>query len=417
MEAGTGSCQRYPKRHAQPSSLGDGFSRDFIIELATRMRLTYSERLQLWREIYDTVVREHPQPDRDSVRAWRHEQLLRLACGHRKVLELNQSTMLLNESTSFTDSASGLRGIASQLEINRNMASVLLKHADNREIRELMQLRLGPGGRLGSSTSQPEVVEKYLSATFDTERAQTLRDLREIRQHQTRFHEHVVWWARTSPHSSLSSGPRSQPYCYDEVRYYDTCDLGAKNRAGDEMLLFDGIRANDLTMEFEVNYQPAKDWWPRRFRPGAASLTSLDSWRPEHPHVGFVFGVRNVDCQQWQNQPTTGFAVMLEPKKVTLSELKATENSTLRTTNGVLDLQVIEETEWDGLNTDWNHVTITIHGGRIQVKVDGLDHELKAPNDRRGYYGLLMRGPGYAAIRHPRVHAGGSTTAPGAHAG
>ena len=93
----------------------------------------------------------------------------------------------------------------------------------------------------------------------------------------------------------------------------------------DALVIVDGVPRAGIDLRFDLDFEPAEDWWPRGIladRPREVV--------PGRPVVEVLFGVRDVDCAK-QADPTTdadvltrpmrALAVRLEPGRVAVMEL------------------------------------------------------------------------------------------------
>ncbi len=190
---------------------------------------------------------------------------------------------------------------------------------------------------------------------------------------------------------NLVTGARSDWKRTDELRYY-----GDGKKPVEPMIIAEGLSKKDVALRFAVSYTPAADWWPRnvyhRDRKSLAEVP-LESGKPE---VGFLYGVRAIDAHR---QPLRAYAVLIGDKGVRHVEIA--ENPAASYKDTVEPYTYTDKgNEAGGASGATIKVSAKVFGDTVKVTVDGKSYSFKAPAERTGFYGVFLRGKGYASIHH-----------------
>lgn len=189
---------------------------------------------------------------------------------------------------------------------------------------------------------------------------------------------------------ALVSGPRTDERRANELRFY-----GDAKHAVEPILLVDGLSRRDVGLRFTVSYTPAPDWWPPwvyyRDKNSIADV-ALEAGRPE---VGFVFGLRNVDAPR---HPLSAQAVIVGGEGQRLVELVESPVGSKE------PYKLTTKSEQRGeVKAATFKVAVKLSGDTLRLTVDGKTSSWKVGGEREGFYGIYLRGRGYAAISNLEV--------------
>ena len=329
---------------------------------------------------------------------WHKQQTEELVKDYRKVLRLDEATALLTRDAAGEDNPHRLEGIARQVEHNRDYQALLEGARDRERMAEWIMLAQADGWSRHPIVTQGR--EHFSGPKVDDEGLKLLDRVRKdgfgddehllIGPHPT-WSLQATWWLRT--------GPRSDPLQADALRYY-------KDRSADDVtdtiVLFDGVPRTDLQARFELAFDRPEDL--------LSSRIEEHGWVDERPTVGFVFGVRDVRVDE-QEDPDTGEDVIVRPTTEWMIRFDEDAIRLVRMTETVRG-SYDRKDGWDEqvLGTSrvkWGRgpakVTIAVKDGGVVVTVDGKRHKFDAPTERGGFYGLQIRGLGYAEVSAVRI--------------
>lgn len=348
------------------------------------------------------------------------QQTVMVAREYRRILELDKSTQLFAAIASEQKDPDTLRAIANELEINKQLTQLLASHKRpvDKYFREYILLKYPQNDPHQWEYLRNEWEGNTPGGTLSPKTLYLLAELRAFPDYHFEnankrsyfgyllMGEHPVWafHSRTYPNPSESyrtgmgdkpetlsivTGPRTDELRADEVRYYGLED---PKRQVEPLLLIDGVAKKDVTVRFVVSFTPAADWWPRSVYHSQKTSIADANIDPSRPEVGFFYNLRNPDAQQ---MPLSADGVLIGAdgvRQVSFTEergkhWKITPKSEQKGDTKGKELKVVAK----------------VSGDSVKLTIDGKTYSWKVPADREGYYGLWLRGRGYAAIRQLAV--------------
>ncbi len=328
---------------------------------------------------------------------WRREQAESMVEDYRRVLRLDEATALLTRDAAGEDNPHVLEGIARQVEHNRDFQALLEQAKDKARMAEWIMLAQAADWSRGPIVKQGE--DHFSGAGLDEEGLALLDRVRKrgfddskhllIGPHPT-WTLQAPWWLRT--------GPRTDPRQAEQLRYYKD---KPSNDETDTVVLFDGVPRADLEARFELGFDRPDDLGNSRIASGG--------WVDGRPIVGFVFGVRDVRVKKQEDasgervivRPTTQWMVRFDADAVRLVRMVETVRGSYERKDG-WDEQLIGESrhKW---GRGPSKVTVAVSDAGVVVTVDGKRHRFDAPAERTGFYGLQIRGIGFAEVARVRI--------------
>jgi hypothetical protein len=209
-----------------------------------------------------------------------------------------------------------------------------------------------------------------------------------------------VWLTRGG---TVVTGARTAGIRTEEVRYYgDRFPL-------ETVLIFEGVPRKDLKASFELGFGLPSDVVP------PDGLRDGERLNPAHASVTFLFGAKCISCSRtpdpttghWTfgEQPLEAWGLDFSPSEVRLVQVSLGKPGGGRNAPPPLGLTV-KGTQAAALTGTELPVAIQLQGTQLTATIQGKTYAFSVPADRpAGFYGVLVRGPGFAAIR--KVQAGG----------
>lgn len=385
-----------------------------LLEFGDRLHLDRKQAVALKATLIAQGKKLQPDP------AFWLTETRHLAAEHRRVLELEKSSTILAGLAAGMKDPSTLRELADELEVNKQITALLASHKRpvDKYFREYILLKyphLYPhqweylrnewDGNTGDGLSPKALYLLSELRVLPDYRGQTGR-VRSLFGYVL-LGDTTVWAVhsnlRRGSESSgtgvedgaetlnLVTGARSDFKRTDELRYY-----GDGKKPVEPMIIADGLSKKDVALRFTVSFTPAADWWPRnvyhRDRKSIADA-NLESGKPE---VGFLYGVRGIDAHR---QPLHGYAVLIGDKGARHVEIA--ENPAASYKPAVEPYTYTDKGNESGSAPGATiKVTAKVAGDTVKVTVDGKSYSFKAPAERTGFYGVFLRGKGYASIHH-----------------
>lgn len=313
-----------------------------------------------------------------------NEQTEELAKEWRSILELDRSTALFTELSRRSDNPWRLKGLAAEIETNRNLAQLLSSAADPAGMREYIIL----------SKCNGQCSAKELFGTL--KRPGGTKEL--ARHREMKKDDYVL--IGTEPawvlqnYWFLQSGPRADQLRADEIRYngYDGRSYGETAST----VIVGAAPRKDFQVSMRIDFKPAKDYWGGR-------KDSDSGVEPGRPEPAFLFGARDIDCAEVRDdngkksfpRPMRASAIVFAEDGVRLVELseKGRDNygSALGFEEKVLGSEKID------LKSAFD-VSIRASGDSLRVEAGGKSASFKVPADRQGFTGFRFRGAGYVGV-------------------
>jgi hypothetical protein len=346
------------------------------------------------------------QPDEK----WKRQRQEELALQYRKLVELDKSTAIFNAlSTNYPKDADAqeLRHLAAQIDTNAKLSKMLHDAKHLEWAREYALLTLG-----GSSSGY---ISDYDAQKFlgDALAPPALKELTKLRAWPGSDYllvgEGPLWVVRG--HETLSTGPRFDGLRAGAIRFYQKETKQQRDTLG----VLDGVPRRDVSARFHVSFAPAADWWPDGVYPKKTDASLADvKYDRGRPEVGFLFGARDVDVDLQRDagtqrdtlvRPLRGLAVRIKPDAVELVEVIETKRQHQYLAAGpdefAMNVKQTQKAELSG-KTELD-VSIDVAGDSVKVTVGDKTFKFAAPPDRTGFYGLHLRGNGYAEISRLKI--------------
>ncbi|HJW34788.1 MAG TPA: CsgG/HfaB family protein [Holophagaceae bacterium] len=314
-----------------------------------------------------------------------------LAKQWRQVLELDKSTALLAELSRGTDNPWALKGLASEVEQNRDLAKLLAESPTPSLVREYLLL-LGHDGGVGAAKS-----------LFGPEKTPTLRAQQELTRQRKWPHESFLWvgdqpcWSLNGDFF-LHTGPRADLRRTEELRVWHPAD---RLKDPEPLLILGASPRGNFTASFTLGFTVPPDFQPRQGE-GAAG--------PARPEVTFLFGVQDVDCDRVEDpatkktklvRPLKGYGVVLAEGAVKLVTLVESDRD-MWGRKTAFQVKELGAKALD-LGADRLPVTVKVNGHQVFVEAGGRKAAFALPSPATGYAGLRVAGPGYVSLAGLKV--------------
>jgi TolB-like protein len=316
------------------------------------------------------------QPDEYHVT----EGLEALAKRWRNVLELDKSTALFTELSRRSDNPWRLKGLAQEVETNRDLAAFLSKAPQ--EGREYLLLNEG---------------NLHAARSVFPDRSVSPRALQELTRlrawpHQDRFMliGDLPVWSLGNP-NILSTGPRADAHRAAELRYHRPARMSDKDV--DALIALGAAPRQSFTLKTRLSFTAPPDFAPR------------DPIDPGRPEVTFLFAMSDVDCEK-REDPATQKAVTTRPMKAYGLILKSDAVQLVRLVEsgrdmwnrkGPLHEEVVRSSPEKG-EAATQDLVVKMSGVHVVVEVNGRSHRFTLPQPTAGFTGLRVRGYGYVSM-------------------
>ncbi|HJV91278.1 MAG TPA: CsgG/HfaB family protein [Holophagaceae bacterium] len=311
------------------------------------------------------------------------EQREALAKQWRQVLDLDKSTALFAELSRGTDNPWALKGLASEIEQNRDLAKLLQDSPTPTLVREYLLLGGNPGGA---------------KALFGPEKTPTLRAQQELSRKRDWPRDTFLWigdqpcWSLNS-NFFLSTGPRTDLHRTEELRVFHPSD---RTKDPEPFIVIGAAARTAFTAKFTLGFTVPVDFQVRM----AESQGPLP-----RPEVTFCFGLQDLDCPKGEDptlkkevllRPAKGYGLVIGEGAVSLVSLVEAERDTWgRKTR--FEVKELARKALD-LGADRLPVTVKVVGTQATVEVGGRKAVFPLPATLQGYTGLRVGGPGFVAL-------------------
>lgn len=352
----------------------------YVEPTAAMMLLDARQTVAFHQQLFDLTVKLKPSDYHLK------EQRESLAKQWRQVLELDKSTALFAELSRGTDNPWALKGLASEIEQNRDLAKLLAESPTPGLVREYLLLQ-GRDGGIGAAKS-----------LFGPEKTPTLRAQQELTRQRKWPREAFLWigdqpcWSLNSDFF-LSTGPRTDPHRTEELRVWHPAD---RLKDPEPLILAGASPRGSFTAAFTLGFTVPLDF---QMRQGEAPTAS------QRPEVAFLLGLQDVDCDKVEDpatkkdllvRPMKGYAVLLGEQGVKLVALTETERDTWGRKTGFAVKEL--GTKALDLGRERQSVTVKVVGTQVTVEAGGKKAAFTLPAAVSGYTGFRVTGPGFVAI-------------------
>jgi TolB-like protein len=335
---------------------------------------------------------------------WQREMLERRARMWHALLDFGQSSMLLKKAADLPEDGGQrgrdpelLRRYADQIENNGKLASALGPVAADSPLRELVRAAAYPE-RHRVAFAGPQLVSPKdlvrLQKQLAEQPASTLTWAREMSDDYVLVGRSPVWAVGLKGWT----GPRRDQRRAEELRYFSQ----PSKRVRSTLFVVDGLTKKDMTLSCDFGFAKPTDFQPSTFGGPAKIDPSL------RPEIFLVFGARCVDCQSkpdpstgswtYGEQPTEAWALALRRDRAELVKLTLRSlHRNMRDEDEITPLASQPVGLGDGERAS---VAMQVQGNRLTVTVNGKFTAFPVPPETEpGFYGVLLRGPGFAALQ------------------
>jgi TolB-like protein len=363
------------KRNRVISSSSDTRDTTAMLHFDHRQSIAFQQQL------YDLCLKLDPgdyhrnQGAEDLAKAW------------KGALELDKSTALLTGLSRQSDNPWRLKGLAQQIQENRDLAALLVQGPDSSLLREYLLLTEGNAGGA-----------KSLFAPDGTPGPRALGEINRLRAWPNLGYlllgNQPTW--SVGPYFLLSTGPRMDALRTSELRYYRT-EKSLKDP--DAMVVMGATPREDFQIRFQVDFRPPEDF---RVRAGGESV-ALAQGGPR-PELRFLLGLQDIDCALQENpatqkselvRPLRGFAVVFGEKGIQLLRIREAQRDQWDR-KGRLEEEPLASSA-ASLTANYS-VNLKVAGNLLTVVADGKRHTFKLPDGHRGFLGLNLKGAGYVGV-------------------
>ncbi len=356
----------------------------YVATTADLMLLDARQTVAFHQQLFDLTVKLNPGDYHLK------EQREALAKQWREVLDLDRSTALFAELSRGTDNPWALKGLASEIEQNRDLAKLLHESPTPTLVREYLLL----GGNAGGA-----------KALFGPEKTPALRAQQELTRKRDWPRETHLWigdqpcWSLNA-HFFLSTGPRTDPHRTEELRVYHPAD---RTKDPEPFVVIGAAARTAFTAKFTLGYLVPPDFQTRQ----AESLAHLP-----RPEVTFCFGLQDLDCPKVEDpatkkdvlvRPTRGYGLVISEGAVALvSFVEADRDTWGRKTR--FEVKELARKALD-LGADRLPVTVKVVGTQVTLESGSRRAAFTLPAAAPGATGLRVTGPGYLSLSELRLAA------------
>lgn len=374
-------------------------------EAARLLRLDVQGEADLVDKFYELGMKLDPPVD------WQREMLENRARLRHSLLDIEQCTRLLKKAADLPEGASRpldgqsglLRRYADQIEANGRFAAFLASLPQGSPVREHIRSREYPDRyHLNYANGRFSTPKDFSSVMPQPERlASALTQGRHMSDEYVLIGTSPVW----AVGSQAWTGPRRDPRRAEELRYFSLPSKAARST----FLVVDGSAKKDIGLSFTLDFRRPADFQPSLLGNPAPVDPSM------RPEIFVVFGARCVQCERqpdprtgawrFEEQPMEAWAIALGKDRSDLVKLSA---YSLHGRGNKLDKIEAKASQPLGNGGD-DRVTVAlqVQGSRATVTVNGKTFGFQVPTDTEaGFYGVLMRGPGFALVQGLRSSEG-----------
>jgi len=371
-----------------------------IHDFARRLQLDAHEEAKLRQKLYEMGLKLGAED------YWRHEQIELLAKYYRDILDLDRSTQLFTQMSSGEKNAWRLKGLASEIETNKRIATLLAQAPADKK--RLLQEFLGAGDlgwRLGFAEKKFFKPELFTKVLYEVGRTRGISGGMDTNKYVI-VGNHPIWALQSAYY--LGTGARTDVLRASELYYFHLNNPNSSSKEKyDSFVIADGVPRKDLTAHFNISYTPGKDFWPSH-ELGASDTANTSTITTlignNRPVPVFLFGIRDIRCDKQKdeggkhtlNRPMHAWGLVFQQDRVQLVEVTETVREGFDQKR--LEYKVKEEQKASIGGAKPIDVSVSIDGGNLKVDVGGKTLGFKAPDDRQGFYGYAFRGEGFVQI-------------------
>jgi TolB-like protein len=372
--------RKYKEGHIQGVFAGHGE------QAAHCMHLDARRTAELLDHFYDESVRFSPNG------RWRADALVARARHRRTLLEIDESTRLFHAASQVETDPGSLRKIASQIDNNGKISSVLASRRSAPCLREWAGYLVASSGDWAGDHMMRE------SSTSDLCALDAVRFGRTRVPEQALFREGTSAWT-FQPHviRPLSAGPRADTDRLEELRY--------KAADGDRnpwaLIILEGVPRRTAALSFDLNFEPAPDLVERcRAKSGCPSSGRRPTVAAVFEATDLLIRARRRRNEPLDDVPMRATVVAIGPdtaekangEVLLASERMGTEGP--KPASGERQAFAVPTT---------TKVTVRREERRIVIEAGGRRASFDAAPAHAGFVGLMIQGPGIARISSPRV--------------
>lgn len=213
----------------------------------------------------------------------------------------------------------------------------------------------------------------------------------------------VPAWLVRKGEADVITGPRKDPYAFDELEYFESKLHPTSARDGKKhcptFLIVGGPKTDrgDLKITFDVR-RPGE--WQRWEKYEEDFLAAIDlSEELDLMQVGVIFGVRDVNNESRKAYPMTGEAIVLRRGRIEharFSEANDEPGETSHATPFRWDL--IAQQPCKGPVNQVHALGVSLHGEVVTVTAYGEKYNFKRAAADPGFAGVVIQGPGYVKL-------------------
>lgn len=377
-------------------------------EAAALLHLDLHGEADLTDKLYELGMKLDPPPPID----WQREMLENRARLRHALLDLEQSTRLFKKAadlpegqTHYLDGHAGLlRRYADQIEANGQLAAFLAALPADSPLREYaMAMEVPVSYQLNYSSLRLSTPKDFARVQQRPEQlAQTLTERRVIASDSYVLLGPSPVWA-VGAHGW--TGPRRDPRRAEELRYFG---LPSK-RVRSTFFVVDGLAKKDPGLAWQLAFTTPADFQPSLF--GAAGPVDASA----RPEIFVVLSARCVDCESTPDPATGSWTFAEQPMEAWALALGRERSDLVKVVVHSLrqaskpDQVEVKASQPVGLGAGQRAtLAVQVQGNRASLTVNGKSASFQLPADAEaGFYGLLMRGPGFVAVQALRSNETG----------
>ncbi|MCO4770126.1 MAG: hypothetical protein KDA24_08865 [Deltaproteobacteria bacterium] len=330
---------------------------------------------------------------------WREEMEEKLIEAYRAVLRLDDSTRLLAARSKRQTHAGAVRGIAEDIEDNKELAELLAAAKDEALMREW--LLLAPEMSWSHGPTVKYGAEHFRGARPTPEGLEKLNRAREVDMDDYVLLGDEPLWAHQAAWA-FRTGARTDPLRADDLRYFEPKE-DAETAA---LALFGARPLSSGSISTHLDFSPAADFWPK----GVRGETRPDGLQPgdipsKQPEVGILLGLVDVNCKKQKDprteeyvlsRPMSGWMVRLRGHTLQWVSLTESDRGSYDRKNAFEETVVAEKDL--GKAKGPIKLAIRVDGKTVTVNAGSTRTRFSAPAPIDGFAGLLIRGQGYVGL-------------------
>lgn len=363
---------------------------------ARALHLPKSEEVALHDRFVEMAAQLNPSD------VWlKHEDEARLK-SYREVLRFDDATRMLEAEATRTDNEWRLKGLAREMEVNRDLVALIEQSGQPQTAREWVIL--GLNGTMGPSGVLTTGRRLFAGRALDHDGRHHLTRFRRLSRRGYILLDDVPLWSH-HPNNPVSRGPVLDARRTTALRYYQ-----AKPDILPSLFFGGATPISSPVMRTTLRYRV-----PDEFRPHRDVATGLVDGRPK---VVLLFGLVDLDVplqttaaaekarfdspsssrrsERELTRPMQGYMLRIHDNRVEIARIVETTRGSFDRKEG-FDIEVLDSANLRRPGDELS-VEIEVDGDQVVAKVGSAKLSARLPSPPHGFIGLGIEGPGFVEI-------------------